>query len=258
MHNPPRRHTLAALAAAAWAAAAFAGRAGAATPQHYAVISLIGDEIELVYASMQTGGTVDRNIRKPMPDADGSFDKIALLAISQAIERGEPGARVSLLGLPPSALHRDPDRMFGGNALALPGSLVDAINNAQATRVVVLTKQRSETKIQLHSDTIGSGHLRGLGYYIDPHTKLVMRDSGVSDTGLLAPFAYVRLTLADARDGRILGQRKITATRVYPVAESAVAVDPWDVLAPEQKVERLRALLQTALAQETRLLLAGA
>lgn len=247
-----RRHALAALAGA-WGAST-----GAATAQRYAVISLVGDEIELVYANMQTGGTLDRNIRKPLADSEGSFDKIALLAIGQAIERQQPGAQVSLLGLPPSSLHREPERMLGGgNTLALPGSLVDAVDNAKATRIVLLSKQRSETRIELYSDTIGAGYLRGLGYYIDPHTRLVLRDSGVSDAGLLAPFAYVRLTLADARDGRILAHRKITASRVYPVAASAVAIDPWDVLTGEQKVERLRALLQSTLAEETGVLLAG-
>jgi hypothetical protein len=103
---------------------------------------------------------------------------------------------------------------------------------------------------------IGYGNLRGLGYYVDNFSKVVVRDTGQAATGLLAVFVYVQLTLADARTGQIVAQRPIESALSQPVA-LAQSADPWEALAPQQKFEALRALLQTQLRKEMPALLAG-
>jgi hypothetical protein len=252
-----RRHALALIGAAA--AAGPVARARAQAARHYAVISLVGDELELVYGNPGVGSNLDRNVRKPMPDADAAFDRIALLALQEEIQRAERGARVSLLGLPPSRLHREPERLFDSKGILLPGSLVDAIAQAGATHVLLLTKAKGDTKVPMVGGDIGFGTLRGLGYYVDNFTQINMVDSGATARGLLAMFVYTRLTLADARTGEILAQRTINAAQSQPTAVSTTgSADPWEALAPQQKFDALRGLLQTTLRHEMPALLGAA
>lgn len=239
-----------------WLGACVLGSAGmpartrAAEPRQLAVISLVGDELVLVYATVQTGSNTHSNRQRSLPDATGSFDKIVLAAVGKAIERAEPGARPALLGVGPSALHQQPERLFDGGAIALPDGLVDAIDKARATHVLLVTKHRAPTRIALEDTQVGVGSLRGLGYYIDRTTHLRMVESGQTGTGMLVPYAYLQLTLADARSGAVLRQRKLTATRPYAVAADTQATDPWSLLTATEKVERLRRLLDQQLATE--------
>lgn len=243
-----------------WLGACALGSAGmpapAAEPRQMAVISLVGDELVLVYATVQTGSNTHSNRQRSLPDAAGSFDKIVLAAVGKAIERADAGARPALLGVGPSALHQQPERLFDGGAIALPDSLVTALEQAQATHVVLVTKHRAPTRIALAHMQVGVGSLRGLGYYVDRSTHLRVVESGQTGTGMLVPYAYLQLTLADARSGAILRQRSLTATRPYAVAADNQATDPWGLLTATEKVERLRRLLDQHLATEVPALIA--
>ena len=253
LHRPPtRRQSLSLLSACALAPA----WARAAEPRRCAVVSLLGDEMVLVYAAPVTGTSLDRNGRRTLADTTGSLDKIALAATGKAIETYEAGARAVLLTVPPSPLHQTPETLFDGSSITLPGSLVNALDQAQATHVVLLTKHRGPASIALADSKIGVGALRGLGYYIDRVTGIRMVESGHTGTGLLAAYVYMRLTLADARTGAVLRQRLVAATRAYPVASSERAVDPWEVLTAQQKVAGLRGLLESRLAEEIPALMA--
>ena len=243
---PSRRRSLALLGGCAlWPAQGLAADA-----RRYGVISLVGDELVLVYAASITGTNLDRNVHRTVADAAGTLDKMALAATGRALEGRPAGAQAVLLGVPPSPLHQAPDKLFVGDSITLPGSLVDALEQAQATHVVLLTKHRSPARIALVDSRIGVGVLRGLGYYIDREIGIRMIESGRSGSGLLAAYVYLRLTLADARTGTVLRQRLVTATRTYPVAASETAVDPWQVLTAQQKMDGLRELLESQLAEE--------
>lgn len=239
--------------AGAWA---LGGVARAAPPSSFAVIALVGDKLELVYPVQTTGSNLDRNVRRQLPDPAGAFDRIALASLGKALEAAQPGAKANLLGLPPSPLHEQPERLFSGDSIALPGSLVDAIERTAATHVVLLTKHRSEARVPVRDGHIGIGALRGLGYYIDGNTRIVLTESGERAPGFLAAYAHMQLSLADARSGNILKKRFIAASQMYPVAGTEKAIDPWDVLSAEDKVGRLRLLLENSLTGEVARLLA--
>jgi hypothetical protein len=219
-----------------------------------AVISLVGDQLELVYARVVTDTSLDRNRRRSVPDPQGTMDGYALTAIGRALD-AEGGASAALLTVPPSPLHEQPERLFDDRSLALPGSLVDAIEQNRASHVVLLTKQRADASIPVVQGHLGVGKLRGLGYYIDTDMPLRIVETGATGSGLIAPYVYVKLTLADARNGAILNQRSCTAARIYALAARDAATDAWDVLKPEEKVQRLRDLLDRELARELPLLM---
>lgn len=221
----------------------------AAEPRQFAVVSLIGNELVFVYSTLVTGSSMDRNAHQALPDPAGTFDKLALAAMDKAIERAEPGAKVSVIGVGPSALHDQSERLFDGSAVALPDALVTEIERSGASHLLLLTKHRAEARLALAHSHIGMGMLSGVGYYIDRQKALRVISTGQTGQGLLAPYVHARLTLAEARSGRVLRQANIAASRVYSVAAQPAAVQPWEVMTETEKVTRLRALLETQLAQ---------
>lgn len=230
--------------------------ARAADAQRYAVISLLGDRITLVYAAAVTGSHLDRNRRRELPDATGSFDTAALAATERAIARTGGGAQVSLLALPPSPAHQQGEAFVEGPAISLPSSLVDALDKTAATRVLLLTKLRAPAHIRLRDVAVGVGQLQGLGYYVDRSIDIRSVQTGNTGEGMLVAYAYLQLTLADAQNGQVLRRRAVRATQVYPVAARPEVSDPWDLLDAPQKAERLRRLLEQQLALEVPLLVA--
>jgi hypothetical protein len=245
-----RRHCLAALCAAV----AGAGAARATETRRYAVISLLGDSITLVYAAAVTGSNLDRNRRRELPDATGSLDRAALAATGRAIERAQPGSLVNLLAVPPSAAHQHGERFVEGSEIALPDGLVTALDKAAATHVVLLTKLRAPAHIELEHSAVGVGHLQGLGYYVDRNIGIRTVDAGSTAEGMLVAYAYLQLTLADATTGQVL---RVRATQVYAVASKPGIGDPWDMLDARQKAEHLRRLLDRHLMREIPALVAS-
>ena len=247
-----RRHSLFALCAAAFSACP----ARAADARRYAVISLLGDQITLVYAAAVTGSNLDRNRHRELPDSTGSLDSAALAATGRAIERAQRGAQVNLLAVPPSPAHLLGERFVQGNEISLPDGLVNALDKVGATHVVLLTKLRAPAHIQLRDSAVGVGQLRGLGYYVDRNIGIRTVETGNTGDGMLVAYAYVQLTLADAETGQVLRRQGVRATQVHPVAARPEISDPWDLLDAPQKAERLRRLLEQQLAREIPTLIA--
>jgi hypothetical protein len=225
--------------------------------RRYVVVAFIGDRLEFVYAVMGTGSMLNRNQRQIIPDAKGSFDQIALKALGLAIEKTEPKAAVSLVQVPPSVFHEQPEKLFDGQSVALPDGVINAIDQFRATHVILLTKERSDARLPIADGYLGVGSLRGLGYYLDGAQPLKSKTTGDEDIGFIASYAHMRLTLADARTGTILKQRSVTAARVYSVVGSQKALNPWDVLSTEQKVERLQNLIEKSMSTEVPQLIAA-
>ena len=242
--------------------AALLGSAFGITParaqaaRRYAVVSLIGDELVVVYVGLQTGTLLDPNRSRTVPDPAGTMDRYALAAAGRALDAGST-ASASLLTLPPSPWHAQAERWVDDKTVSLPGQLIDALKQSQATHLVLLTKHRADASIPLLDTRKGTGKLRGLGYYVDTYSRVRIANTGATENGLLAAYAYFTLTLADATTGAVLNQRHCDAAQPYPVAASKTAIDPWSVLTPAEKVARLRSLLQREVAREVPLLIAA-
>ncbi len=251
-----RRRCIQAAAAIACGAGLGAGPARAQALRRTAVVSFIGDRLVVVHAGPVTGSRLDPNRQHSLPDPAGAMDQFALAAAGRSLEVGGQ-ASAALLALQPSPLHEQAEQWVDGPKVALPGPLVDAVDQSGASHLLLLTKHRADASIPLLNGHLGVGKLHGLGYYVDSAARIRMVESGATGYGLLAAYAYFTLTLADARTGEVLKQRHCSAARAYPVAASKTALDPWDVLPAEQKVARLRSLLERELAREVPLLIAA-
>jgi hypothetical protein len=248
-----RRQLMAALVTPSLAA-----RPVQAQARRYAALSLLADQFDVVYARESTGSHFDRNRRRSFDAGAGTFDRIALQAVQRALQSAEPGTQLTMLSLPTtSRLYQEPDRIFDGKSVVLPGAVVDALDTAKATHLLLLTKVRADALVPLVDGATGFGTVRGLGFYVDANTRFTLRSTGETSAGVLAPFAYMRLSLVDVATGDIVRDQLVRAMRPYFAAGVSV-VDPWDVLNADQKVEALKQLLESEVGKAVPTLIGSA
>jgi hypothetical protein len=219
----------------------------AAAPRKVAVVSLIGDKLEIVYPQMTTGSRLDQNVRHALEDRAGEFDRFTLGAAAQAIAAFDPTIATALIAVGPSRLREQPDLLFDGKQVGLPGAVVDELERQQAQYVLVVSKLRDDVKLQFIDTRTGIGSVRGLGFYLDEHTRVRLTDTRAEADGLLAPFAYFRVSLVDVRTGLLVREQRVTQMDVMPVAAKAGATEPWQVLDAEQKVKHVEGLIRKGL-----------
>jgi hypothetical protein len=208
-----------------------------------------------VFAQPGIGSNIARNSRRAVEGAQGAIDQLVFQVVERTLQREQPGTSASMLALPGSVLFDKPERLFDGRQIALPGTVVDAIDAIRATHLIVLTKWRDAVRAPLQDGTVGVGNVRGLGFYVDSDIRVVMRESGHIGSGLLAPFVYVRMTLVDAQNGDVIREETVRSMQTYSTASNPKAVIPWDVLSAQEKIEALQQLIDRSIGEATTRLL---
>jgi hypothetical protein len=233
-----------------------------AQSRHWAALSLVGDKIEIIGARPEIGSHISQNRRRWADDADSTLDRYVLQAVDRALRTQDRGATLSMLTLPGSPLYERPERAFEGRQLALPGKAVDALIAARASHLLLITKVRGEAKVPLYDTTVGVGSVSGIGFYIDPDLRLIMRSDGATAghaaDGVLAPFVYVKVSLIDVQSGEVVREELVREMRSYATASNPKASNTWDVLSAEEKVDVLRKMIDEFIGAATaKLLRAG-
>lgn len=224
----------------------------------YALLSAVGDQLTVVYAKMQTGSRLDRNQRDVAALPDNALDRLVLRNLDATFRRTQASGEVAALAAANASL-------FAVQRQALMGEKPDdatvrafaaALPAGGADRLILVLKHRSEARIPVYNGTLGIGRLDGVGFYVDAVTPLKSADTGYIGKGFLAPFAYVRLVLAD-RDGRVIAERSIEAAASFSMGDSRDALQPWEVLDAEAKVNILDRLLKVEIERALPALLAA-
>ena len=217
-------------------------------PRTYAVISLIGDKMNVVTYQMSTGSGIDRNRRETIDVSDGLFDKIALTAIEKALNAQPDKPRSQLFELAAPSLFTRQDRFFSDGKLILPEAIHSALKADGATHLLLVTKFRAEARMQADGAKVGSGVVEGLGFYVDHVTEMISTATQRESVGFLAPFAFMRLSLVDLGSSAVLRNKYIEASTMMITANKQ-AYNPWDTLNPAEKIEHLRRLIEAELAK---------
>jgi hypothetical protein len=223
----------------------------AAAPSHsaevsarsYAIVSLVGDKINIVSRRMATGSRIDQNLREGLALNDRSLDRDALLAADEALERSSPGVKISLLAVSTPSLYENQSQLFEGDKVLLPAEVMKQITSVGASHLVLITKYRYEARLQLRDGAVGSGFLEGLGFYIDRTQQVIDSETRESGKGFLAPFVYVQLRLIDLATATVLRTKSVIASSTFAASGSATSSDPWDALSSAEKVDTLRRML---------------
>jgi hypothetical protein len=229
------------------------------TPLRYALLSTVGDQMTVIHARTQTGSRLDRNDRETAHLPDRALDRLVLRHLDATLKRTLPAAEVAALAAANESLLRTQrDALMGrGPADAPVRAFADALPAGGADRLLLVLKHRADARIPVNNGFIGLGRLEGVGFYVDRVTALRSAISGNFSPGFLAPFAYVRLVLADA-NGRVLAEREITAAESHAMGDARNAIGPWDMMDAAAKVDTLDRLLQREIERELPLLLAAA
>lgn len=235
----------------------FAGAAGAAQ-NVYAVMSLVGDGLLVVRHRAVTGTSLPDSVHEFLPVKDPIFDHTALLAVDDAVRKADPGAKALFLGSNAALLEAQTRALASDDpAATMATSLAPRLSSTGATRLILVLKSRHPAQIQFGQSYVGSGMLEGLGYYIDDAVLPLDRNTtGDKDVGLLAPYAYFTIALADVASAKVLAEKSVYAS--HSVSEKfSDTLSPWDALTPGQKIDFVRDLLRREIGEAAPALLAA-
>jgi hypothetical protein len=218
----------------------------AQSPRSYAVLSLIGDKLEIVTAVAETGSHLDRNRRNSIAMDNPVFDNAALGSADTAISQLEPNAKVTLLSSNEAKLFEAQERILetdaDGNALF--NDVLKAEKDSQASRVILIVKHRGEAILKTGIGNIGHGKLKGLGFYVEPRIKLSRSDTGETGQGFLAPFCYIKVILLDAYSGVVLRSESSASGTTLSAARAKDSGQPWAVLSPQEKITAIERMVK--------------
>jgi hypothetical protein len=223
-------------------AGGYFGAAAATNIEKLALLSDIGDSMTVVIHQPSVGTHLDSNLKEVIALPDATFDDTAIKAAMDALERLSTPAPFSTVA--PTLASASKKLTISAGVLTPSKELEGALRSSGATHLLLFTKYRADSMLKMASESIGSGKLEGLGFYIDQSFRMRRSDTGESGTGFLAPFAYFQVSLVDLTSWEILKTEAVMASTTLSGARLKQGSNPWDILAPEQKVAILQKLIQ--------------
>ena len=214
----------------------------------YAVLSLIGDQLDAVTYQPQVGTLLEANSHAPIPmGMSGLLDMAALRETNKALRAAAPVNDVALLAASSPGVYADESRLFEGDQVKLPPDLDGAVTQAKAQRLLLITKHRGEAHLKTAHGTVGSGQIEGLGFYVDTVHRVPDANRADRNVGFLSPFVYADVTLVDTATHTIIARTTITASETVVPGSGTSGAGIWDLLAPADKIATLARLLTTGL-----------
>lgn len=230
-------------------ALALAGAAAQAQPKMTAVgvFSFLGDSVQAVWPEDKPGATrVEARGHESMEFKGIGFDRIALRSAREVLQSALPATRIELFISPTAMTPAEQRNLADGAARAeLPGWMVKTLEQNKLTHLLIITRHRGGINARTGDNfDIGRGTVEGIGFYLDTLYSMVNTSTGAVSTGLLAPYMQIRLTLMDAMSGDIVNTYDVREAYAYASKDTNVVADPWNFMPAEEKVVRLRELVE--------------
>ena len=227
--------------------------------QQVGVISLLGENLQIVSAADVTDTRIDRNLHESLPIKDIGFDTAALRGVRDSVAFLRPDAKIHMYKAPqPLTALQQREIAYGAARGELPGWIVGAIQSAKLSHVLLISQHFGEASFAMEDGhSIGRGTVIGVGYYIDKITEVKDPRTQVTSRGFLGQYAYLRLTLMDTRSAEVVAGYDIRASRAVGAKSGSAATEPWDFLTPQEKIEQLRQMVQQNVARAMTPLLAN-
>ena len=259
--RPVLRTALIRLLAASGAVLSCAALAAGAPPRPgagYAVVSLIGDKLSVVTHEASTGTTIERNKTQTLPVNGTVFDAEVMTQAEAALKRADAQARVSLYDLSSPAMFEQQERFLEGGKLRFSPAVVATMRKEGATHLVLVTKQFAAAQLQAGDhDSLGSGYLQGMGFYIDRAVHMIDPRTGETGRGYFAPFVFAKVTLVDLSTLDVVHETSVKVNLSSASVGAAASPDAWDALTPKGKIAALRSLIDDHLPPAVASLVAG-
>jgi hypothetical protein len=233
---------------------AFAQTAAVTNPAPvYAVLSLIGDRLDIVASQPQTGSKLNQNLRQSVPISEAVFDNSAVNAAARAIMKLNSKAEVAALNSRSAVLFEKYRELFRpqDGVLTMPDAIKNAIAAQKATHFILITKYNDEAQLKYRDGYDGVGRLEGLGFYLDLFNR----------RPVIAPYVYIKLVLVDMSNQRVMNTRLIRASMALrervPTVEGINSEQAWETLTSAEKVQVIDQLIRDEITQVTPELIQG-
>src|SRR5207253_2091864 len=118
-----------------------------------------------------------------------------------------------------------------------------------ATHLILITKHRGDALLRLATSYVGSGKIEGVGFYLDAGLVTRRSDTHARGNGFLAPFAYIKVTLVDAKTMAVIREQTVEESTTLSTARAEGSLNPADVLTPAQKTAALQGMIRRAIAR---------
>ena len=224
----------------------------------FAVLSLVGDQFTVVSRKDEVGSRLDQNTRRSYPIDTPVLDEYALDAAERTIGRLKPGASVLRFSIRDPRLFELQDKLLvdSNESRGMREALAKLAREHQANRLLIVTKSRDDARFKIYSGSIGTGKISGLGFYLDPTTRMGRLETGEEAFGFLGPYAYVNVALVDAATMALIRSAPVRESVTSLPVHSKGAVVAWDSLTAEQKLNALERNLRSAVETGTTAVLA--
>lgn len=231
----------------------------AADARKYAALSLIGDQMELTVARMQTGSNVPANSREIVSFPDPAFDRFVLRTVDRIVANEQRGAGVVMLATRDPRLYALQERILDKNSGVdeLVSGLRNTMTKQQATHLILVTRYRHEALLPVENGGIGGGILEGIGFYIDHTRPLKNAKSLERSVGFLAPYAYFKVSIVDLTTMQIIRAETAIASVVHAGSQAQGVIHPWDTMEDRTKIQVLQSLLRNELQRVLPALIQG-
>jgi len=223
---------------------------GAFAQRHYAILSLVGDEMMIVQREMSTGSHNDTNNRWSVQMPDATIDRMMAFAVEDAVKRAEPNAKTTLLVSRRQAVYDAVAReLKSGDRAKAFEAVRPVISTAKgATHLILVTKHKGPTRVKIANGSIGHGNLEGVGFYVDYGSTARSPLTGDAERGVISPYAYMRVSLIDIASGKVLSEERVTGSNGYTVDTGTIG-DAWHILSAQEKDRRLQEVLREETAR---------
>lgn len=244
-----RRTVLRALAAAGVCCVGASSMDAIASAPVYALLSLVGDELRVVGAEGTTGTRLSANATETLDVSAAGFDRSALRALLPAIQKLRPGSRLVPLLVQRRDFYASQSEQLPGRGADLPGDLIASAKDAGATHLILVHKHRAPARLPLRDFDVGTGALRGLGFYLDRVTPLRIQGTSLVSEGFLAPYVHLRVSLIELSSGNVqASQTRVRAEVIAADRDGRPGGDPWALRDDRAKLEILRELLTSGVS----------
>ncbi|MBL8515028.1 MAG: hypothetical protein JNJ55_13635 [Betaproteobacteria bacterium] len=227
----------------------------------YAMLSLIGDKLEIVIKRFQTGSNISQNLRQPVPIDNPIFDSTAASAAGKSIKQAQPNAELAILNARSAVLFEKQRTLFDerGDKLGVPEAIVNAAKQQGANRLLLVLKRRDDANFLFarSGNYADGGKLEGLGFFVDGTMQVNTYDDKTNErtaagTGFIAPYVYVEVILLETSSQRVLGRRQVSASRMVGSGRAGQDIgEPWNALSSADKVRHVSQLIEREVTKAT-------
>ncbi len=250
------RYAIQWLLAAVMALPALAHAQAPAPAPKVAILSLIGDEMNIVTYRPRTGTEGGLNYVEAIAMPSPVFDETAMQAARKAVQAVLPQASFVLLSVPLAKAEREQLDFVRNGRLVETAETVQRLKAAGVTHVLVIGKLKAPAHLRLKDIEVGSGTLQGIGYYIDRQLTTRNLETGATGVGFITTYAFMKLAWHDLADPGAFRQADVPANTSRSSGDTELGNDPWSAMTAQDKVSTLQSLITRELGRSVHDLLA--